>query len=82
MNSLNIIAACELVLKSAVDNVITLYWFDIEDDALIIKYLPLPSYSNKDLQKRKKIIDFIFLSAEDNDVFKACKLRHLHACIA
>ena len=81
MNRNSILSACEHVLKSAVDNVLTWYWFDIDDNVLIIKYLPLPSYSKNEMKQFKKTMEFLFLSAEDNDIFKTCKLRHLHMCM-
>ena len=81
MNRNDIILVCDFVLKSAIDTVITWYWLDFKDDIFTVKYLPLPSYQEKDMHKFKKNMNLIFLSAEDNEVFKYCKLRNIHKMV-
>ena len=75
-----IIFASQVIMSKYIDKVITYFWIETgeDDNILIIRYLPLPSYDSTSLHKMKKQIALILNTAADNDIFDTCQLCNLH----
>lgn len=81
----NIIKTLDFVLKSNVNDVIVWYWYNIlENGEFVIEYLPKSGHDEEKMDKFKKALNLILLSAEDNGVlikskalnlFDSCRMR-------